>query len=115
MLFLTEFPRIGELPYFLTLPGYFFYWFRLQQSPSPITRAGAAGDGRPSVGEAPALFMGVAWDTLLDGNVRTLIERDLLVPLPPAAALVRRQGARHPLGAIRRLGPAPARRHIRCS
>jgi hypothetical protein len=32
-----------------------------------------------SVGEMPALFMGVAWDTLLDGNVRTLIERDLLV------------------------------------
>ena len=24
--------------------------------------------------------MGVAWDTLLDGNVRTLIERDLLIP-----------------------------------
>ena len=24
--------------------------------------------------------MGVAWDTLLDGNVRTLIERDLLMP-----------------------------------
>src|SRR4029453_6187543 len=32
-----------------------------------------------SVGETPALFMGVAGDTLLDGNVRTLIERDLLV------------------------------------
>ena len=31
-----------------------------------------------SVGEAPALFVGAAWDTLLDGNVRTLIERDLL-------------------------------------
>ena len=29
---------------------------------------------------APALFMGAAWDTLLEGNVRTLIERDLLVP-----------------------------------
>ena len=30
MLGLTEFPRIGERPYFLTLPGYAFYWFRLQ-------------------------------------------------------------------------------------
>ena len=28
----------------------------------------------------PALFMGVAWDTLLEGNVRTLIERESLVP-----------------------------------
>ncbi len=25
----TEFPRIGELPYLLTLPGRAFYWFRL--------------------------------------------------------------------------------------
>jgi maltose alpha-D-glucosyltransferase/alpha-amylase len=78
MLFLTEFPTIGELPYFLTLPGYFSYWFRLQQSPSPIT-ARVPHEAAP-VREAPALFMGVAWDTLLDGNVRTLIERDLLIP-----------------------------------
>ena len=78
MLFLTEFPTIGELPYFLTLPGYFSYWFRLQQSPSPIS-ARVPHEAAP-VREAPALFMGVAWDTLLDGNVRTLIERDLLIP-----------------------------------
>ena len=79
MLFLTEFPPIGELPYFLTLPGYAFYWFRLQQAPAPITaRLPLETTGR--VGEAPALFMGAAWDTLLDGNVRTLIERDLLMP-----------------------------------
>ena len=56
-----------------------FYWFRLQQAPAPITARVAHGTAAP-VGEAPALFMGVAWDTLLDGNVRTLIERDLLVP-----------------------------------
>ena len=29
---------------------------------------------------APALFVGAAWETLLEGNVRTLIERDLLQP-----------------------------------
>ena len=54
--------------------------------------------------------MGVAWDTLLDGNVRTLIERDLL------AGFLQRQrwfggkarGIR--VGAVRRLGTAPARR-----
>ncbi len=28
----------------------------------------------------PAFFMGVAWDALLDGNVRTLIERESLAP-----------------------------------
>ena len=77
MLGLTEFPPIGDLPYFLTLPGYAFYWFRLQRSPAPI-RARVPPEATVTVGEAPALFMGAAWDTLLDGNVRTLIERDLL-------------------------------------
>jgi maltose alpha-D-glucosyltransferase/alpha-amylase len=78
MLFQTDFPPIGDLPYFLTLPGYFFYWFRLQKSPSPITARVPRETAAPAR-EAPALFMGVAWDTLLDGNVRTLIERDLLI------------------------------------
>jgi maltose alpha-D-glucosyltransferase/alpha-amylase len=83
MLSLTEFPRIGDHPYFLTLPGYNFYWFRLQTAPSPIaaqrlTEAVASSDDIRE--QLPAFFMGVAWDTLLDGNVRTLIERESLVP-----------------------------------
>jgi maltose alpha-D-glucosyltransferase/alpha-amylase len=79
MLGLTEFPRIGELPYFLTLSPYGFYWFRLQQAPAPIT-ARMAPSTSAEVREAPALFVGAAWDAILDGNVRTLIERDLLLP-----------------------------------
>jgi maltose alpha-D-glucosyltransferase/alpha-amylase len=79
MLGLTEFPRIGELPYFLTLPAYAFYWFRLQHAASPLT-ARVAPDTAVDVPQAPALFVGAAWDTLLDGNVRNLIERDLLLP-----------------------------------
>ena len=79
MLGLTEFPPIGDQRYFLTLPGYTFYWFRLQQSPSPIT-ARVAPESTVKVGDAPALFVGAAWDTVFEGNVRTLIERDLLVP-----------------------------------
>jgi maltose alpha-D-glucosyltransferase/alpha-amylase len=78
MLGLTEFPRIGELPYFLTLGGYGFYWFRLQHAVTPIA-ARTAPDVSAETAAAPALFMGAAWDTLLEGNVRTLIERDLLV------------------------------------
>jgi maltose alpha-D-glucosyltransferase/alpha-amylase len=27
----TEFPRIGKLPYFLTLGPYGFYWFELRR------------------------------------------------------------------------------------
>jgi maltose alpha-D-glucosyltransferase/alpha-amylase len=79
MLGLTEFPRIGELPYFLTLPGYTFYWFRLQHAPASHT-ARVAPDVVPDRVHAPALFVGAAWDAVLDGNVRTLIERDLLLP-----------------------------------
>ena len=79
MLGLTEFPRIGELPYFLTLGGYAFYWFRLQEAPSPIT-VRPVPETAAAAEALPAFFMGVAWDTLLEGNVRTLIEREALVP-----------------------------------
>ncbi|HYT73881.1 MAG TPA: maltose alpha-D-glucosyltransferase, partial [Vicinamibacterales bacterium] len=83
LLGLTEFPRIGDLPYFLTLAGNGFYWFRLQQTPSAITaqRPPETTVAQEVVPDAlPAFFMGVAWDTLLDGNVRTLIERESLAP-----------------------------------
>ena len=80
MLGLTEFPRIGELPYFLTLGPYAFYWFRLRGSAVGGDRAGRAGDRRATCSHPPALFVGAAWETLLEGNVRTLIERDLLQP-----------------------------------
>jgi maltose alpha-D-glucosyltransferase/alpha-amylase len=79
MLGLTEFPKIGQHPYFLTLPPYYFYWFRLQLAPVPVTALRAPETPAP-MEALPAFFMGVAWDTLLDGNVRTLIERESLVP-----------------------------------
>ena len=41
---LTEFPRVGDLPYFLTLAPYHFYWFRLQQSPRADRGAARAGN-----------------------------------------------------------------------
>jgi maltose alpha-D-glucosyltransferase/alpha-amylase len=81
MLGLTEFPRIGELPYFLTLGPYAFYWFRLQHTPAPITaRLAPEVPAATTTETLPAFFMGVAWETLLDGNVRTLIEREALIP-----------------------------------
>jgi maltose alpha-D-glucosyltransferase/alpha-amylase len=79
MLGLTEFPKIGELPYFLTLGVYAFYWFRLQHAPTAVT-ARTAPETATDVPHAPALLVGAAWETLLEGNVRTLIERDLLLP-----------------------------------
>jgi maltose alpha-D-glucosyltransferase/alpha-amylase len=79
MLGLTEFPRIGELPYFLTLGPYAFYWFRLQQTP-PSIAARIAPEISATQAQAAGLLVGAAWETMLDGSVRTLIERDLLVP-----------------------------------
>ena len=50
-------------------------------APSPIAAQRRAGRPSPAKSRAlPAFFMGVAWDTLLDGNVRTLIERESLIP-----------------------------------
>jgi maltose alpha-D-glucosyltransferase/alpha-amylase len=44
---LTEFPRVGEAPYFLTLGPYATYWFSLQAAPMQIAaKAGAAPSGR---------------------------------------------------------------------
>ena len=115
MLGLTEFPRIGELPYFLTLPGYNFYWFRLQAAPSPITAQRLAETPRPPAeitDTLPAFFMGVAWDTLLDGNVRTLIERESLVPFLQRQRWFGGKARDAPRGAFRRLGHACARAPI---
>jgi maltose alpha-D-glucosyltransferase/alpha-amylase len=78
MLGLTEFPRIGELPYFLTLGPYGFYWFRLQ--PAPVTASRVAPAPPVEIPQAPGLLVGAAWETLLEGNVRTLIERERLLP-----------------------------------
>ena len=73
----TEFPRIGDQPYFLSLGAYAFNWFRLQPV-APSTAERTTPETAGAVPEPPALFVGSVWDTLLDGTVRTLIERDLL-------------------------------------
>ncbi len=80
MLGLTEFPRIGELPYFLTLAPNHFFWFRLQQSPATMSARVPSETSTADTSPLPTFFMGVAWDTLLEGNVRTLMEREALVP-----------------------------------
>jgi maltose alpha-D-glucosyltransferase/alpha-amylase len=78
MLGLTEFPRIGELPYFLTIGPYAFYWFRLQTTTA--TTGQRAPEAALEVAQAPGFLAGAAWETLFDGNVRTLIERERLLP-----------------------------------
>jgi maltose alpha-D-glucosyltransferase/alpha-amylase len=78
MLGRTEFPRIGEPPYFLTLAPYGFYWFQLREVVTPITARTATPPEEPV--SVPALFAGVVWDSLLDGSMREIIEKHALVP-----------------------------------
>ena len=78
MLGQTEFPRITEQHYFLTLAPYGFYWFQLQNVVTPITARTAPLADEPAA--VPALFAGVVWDSILDGSMRDIIERQALVP-----------------------------------
>ncbi len=77
MLGQTEFPRIGKRGYVLTLGAYGFYWFKLHLKPTSMT-ARIAAEEPAAREEGAVLFVGAAWDTLLEGSIRALIERDLL-------------------------------------
>ncbi len=46
----TEFPRIGTLPYFLTLGSHGFYWFKLEPAPQPIYLEPSAHGELPNIG-----------------------------------------------------------------
>ncbi|MBI1874602.1 MAG: maltose alpha-D-glucosyltransferase [Acidobacteria bacterium] len=76
MLGRIEFPRIGESPYVLALGPYSFYWFQLVKTTTPVAIRTSAPPAEST--ELPAFFSGRAWETLLDGHVRTLIERECL-------------------------------------
>jgi len=74
----TVFPRITDQPFFLTLSGYGFYWFQLQEVVVPATARTAPHPEEHAA--VPALFAGVVWDSIFDGSMRTIIERRALVP-----------------------------------
>jgi len=79
---LTEFPRIGEEPYFLALGAYASYWFALQQQPVQMTaRVAATPDPNAAILDAlPALLVGPDWTNILDSGTRTVLERQALAP-----------------------------------
>jgi maltose alpha-D-glucosyltransferase/alpha-amylase len=64
----TEFPRIGELPYFLTLGPYAFYWFALLPQ--------RAGDGPQPYSQSalPTLEVEGDWDLIFTGPARGTLE-----------------------------------------
>jgi maltose alpha-D-glucosyltransferase/alpha-amylase len=107
----TPFPRVGDQPYFLTLPAYGFYQFSLQEVVQQVAARTLGPPEEPA--DVPAIFAGVVWDSLMDGSLRTIIERQAL------GSFLQRQrwfGAKaRPLAAVRftdwvtlRRGPHPA-------
>jgi maltose alpha-D-glucosyltransferase/alpha-amylase len=75
----TEFPRVANELYPVTLSPYGSLVFRLEQRVAAVSErvitqppAAAAPEDRP------ALLAGVAWDTILDGALRKYLEREAL-------------------------------------
>jgi len=67
----TDFPPIGEWPYFITLGPHAFYWFKLEQ---PRAREASAGE----VGEKlPRLEVAGSWEGILHRRNKAALERIL--------------------------------------
>jgi maltose alpha-D-glucosyltransferase / alpha-amylase len=66
----TEFPPIGELPYFITLGPHGFYWFKLENAPAAPARASE---------ETPLATLEVAgpWEQILSRSGKSGLERIL--------------------------------------
>jgi maltose alpha-D-glucosyltransferase / alpha-amylase len=77
---MTEFPRIGDQPYFLTLGPYASHWFTLQRQPvQTAPRVARRADPNDAILESlPALMMGIDWQNVLDSATRLVLERHAL-------------------------------------
>ncbi len=76
MLGRTKFPRIGELPYLVTLPPYGFFWFSLKQE----------AENEPETvlpREITTLVLGDSWDSPLSGWTRRTFEHEVLPSFMP--------------------------------
>jgi len=66
----SAFPPIGELPYFITLPGYGFYWFLLaEKAEAPAWHE----DFQKPVPELLTLVLPQGWQSLVAGPARTTL------------------------------------------
>ncbi|NLY01002.1 MAG: maltose alpha-D-glucosyltransferase [Rhodopirellula sp.] len=72
----VQFPRIGELPYLLTLTPHAFFWFSIQR---PVETAEASGEPTGVAGETPTPLLEVAgdWDRVFEGRNRRSLEQIL--------------------------------------
>jgi maltose alpha-D-glucosyltransferase/alpha-amylase len=77
----TEFPRITDRPYFLTLGPHTAYWFSLVQTPAAVTQVPPRQlvETNVTVAEAlPSLMVGPDWQGVFDSATRTILERQAL-------------------------------------
>lgn len=71
----TEFPAIGEWPYFLTLGPHSFYWFRLEPPAASIIRT-RASEHPPR--DIPIWNLGENWNGFLEQPLQHLLEQEIL-------------------------------------
>jgi maltose alpha-D-glucosyltransferase/alpha-amylase len=76
MLGRTRFPRIGDLPYLVTLPPYGFFWFHLLKEPEKLPEKDLPRD-------ITTLVLGPGWESLLSGWTRRTLEGDVLTSYVP--------------------------------
>jgi maltose alpha-D-glucosyltransferase/alpha-amylase len=76
MLGRTRFPRIGELPYLVTLPPYGFFWFSLLQDADSVPETVLPR-------EITTLVLAQGWDSPLTGWTRRTFELDVLPAFMP--------------------------------
>jgi maltose alpha-D-glucosyltransferase / alpha-amylase len=76
MLGRTRFPRIGDLPYLVTLPPYGFFWFSL-------TQEAECEPEKVLPREITTLVLGNTWDSPLSGWTQRTFEHDVLPAFMP--------------------------------
>ena len=106
----TEFPRIGEQPYVVTLGPYGSYWFLLKEKVEPPTPARVVPRSTPKPADAldlRPLLLGLDWSSAFDTATHEILERDYL----PVHLATRRWFA----GRTQRLRSVRIRDHIQLS
>jgi maltose alpha-D-glucosyltransferase/alpha-amylase len=89
MLGRSRFPRIGDLPYLITLPPYGFYWFELHSAPQDWQE-------RTLPREVTTLVLGSeGLDSLVTGRNRRALELDVLPSFITERRWFGDKGARH--------------------
>lgn len=73
----TEFPAIGEQPYFVSLGPHSFYWFRIESPAEPIK---IGGSGSRELQKLPQFTLDKGWDTLLEPQYLYALCNDILPP-----------------------------------